>query len=101
MRWGQTMFGGALSGNSDESIGFGLTFSLPVQRPSSMVTGTGTGTGTAMVTDTDTGFCRLRPSGPPLATQRRAISVVEGQNGEDCDHADHASGGLMANLEKC
>ena len=45
--------------------------------------------------------CHLRPSGPPLAPQRRAISVVGEQNGEDCDHADHANGGLMANLEKC
>ncbi len=32
----------------------------------------------------------LRPSGPPPATQRRAISVVGEQNGEDDDHADHA-----------
>ena len=44
---------------------------------------------------------QLRPSGPPMAPQRRAISVVEGQNGEDCDPADHASGGLMASLERC
>ena len=47
------------------------------------------------------GFCQPRPSGPPPASQRRAISVVEGQNEENCDHADHASGGLMANLERC
>ena len=38
-----------------------------------------------------------RPSGPPLATQRRAISVVGEQNRENCDHADHANGGLLAN----
>ena len=36
---------------------------------------------------------RPRPSGPPLASQRRAISVVGEQNGKDCDHADRASGG--------
>jgi len=37
---------------------------------------------------------RPRSSGPPVATQRRAISVVGEQNGEDCDHAARASGGL-------
>ena len=36
-----------------------------------------------------------------MATQRRVISVVEGQNGENCDHADRANGGLLASLEKC
>jgi len=44
---------------------------------------------------------QLRPSGPPLATQRRVISVVEGQNGENCDHADRASGGLKTNGKIC
>jgi len=44
---------------------------------------------------------QLRPSGSPLATQRRAISVVEEQNGEDHDHADHASDGLLTNRERC
>jgi len=44
---------------------------------------------------------QLRPSGPPLASQRRAISVVEVDGGENCDHADHANGGLLAIGEKC
>lgn len=43
----------------------------------------------------------LRPSGPPLATQRRVISVVGEQNGKDCDHADRANGGLLADGKRC
>ena len=42
-----------------------------------------------------------RPSGSPMAPQRRANSVVEVQNGEDCDHAAHANGGLLANGKRC
>ncbi len=42
------------------------------------------------------GFLRLRPSGPPSASRRRAISVVGEQNGKGCDHADRAPAACFA-----
>jgi len=78
---------------------------VPWQRLSGSGSETATATATGADTETDTvsatGFGQPRPSGPPLASQRRGISVVGEQNGKDCDHADRANGGLMASLEKC